>query len=604
MKRKAFPKCGLLLLTVWALSGLVHAQERVVIRGGTLLDVRDGSLTPNAVVAVEGDRIASVSTEAGQPAQGGRETVIDARGKYILPGLIDLHVHYRDWSAELYLNHGVTTVVDLGTPHEWVKAQKEGIDRGSIPGPRLFYGTNNLEGPRDENYSLRGFVQILNDPEEALRAMQQYLTEKVQAVKVYDGLSVEVLRVLVREAEKANIPVIGHFKDVRIAAEVGAHGIEHNGAVANAIIDNQAREEARKKVRKGFLLPAETFMDLKKLPEIVQLMVESGLYLNPTMRMSWTGDRALREKGFHYEDFDLLLNDWRLRYVPLNWRLANLKEYQEIGLWHWNDLSQYERDLFHQGYQNAQRLIKAFVDAGGKLYAGTDSASMTTPGLALHQELELIVDAGASPLQALQAATIHSAELMRMQDRLGTLEEGKAGDVVILDANPLEDIRNTRKIARVISRGRVLDGQYHADFRNPIPKNDWEGSNHFFPSPRIRWASPEAFVAGAQGSILTVHGTGFIPYSFVLLNGQKLPTNFVDGFQLTAEVPPQLLRPGTYAVTVENPDFGWGSNLARGASDISHLGIRGNVSNEFLVLVKPQGGTPIFSHPREAGRRQ
>ena len=497
----------------------------------------------------------------------------------------------------------MTTVVSLGDSHEWIKAQKDGIQSGFVLGPRLFHATFNLDGPpKSENYFLKRHVQILKDPEEAMFAMRRYIAGRVDAVKVYDGLSVEVLRAIVREANKANIPVIGHFKDVRTAADVGAHGVEHNGAVANAVLDKQAREEALKKVRKGFNPPAESFMDRREVSEIVHLMVRNGLYLNPTMRMSWQGDRALREKGFHYEDFDLLLNDWRLRYIPLAFRLANLKEYQEIGMWHWKDLSQYERDLFHRGYTNAQYLIKEFVDAGGKLYAGTDCANMCVPGLGTHQELELMVDAGVSPLQALQAATIHPAELMRMQDRLGILEEGKAGDVLILDANPLEDIRNTRKIYRVISRGRILDGQYHADFRNPIPKNDWEGSSHFFPSPRIRWASPEAFVEGTQGAILTVHGTGFIPYSFVQLNGQKLKTNFVDGFQLTAEVPPQLLKPGTYAVSVENPDFGWGSIQARGASDISHLGIRDHVSNKFLVLVKPIGGAPIFPHPREAGK--
>ncbi len=221
----------------------------------------------------------------------------------------------------------------------------------------------------------------------------------------------------------------------------------------------------------------------------------------------------------------------------------------------------------------------------------------------MHQELELLVDAGVSTLQALQAATVNPAELMRMQDRLGTLEEGKVGDVLILDANPLEDIRNTRKIAQVISRGRVLDGKYHADFKNPIPFNGWEQSSHFFPSPRIQWASPEALVEGAQGATLTVHGTGFIPYSFVRFNGQNLKTSFIDRLQLTAEVPANLLRPGTYAVTVENPEFGSGTIYAAGASDLSHLGMRDRISNEFLVLVKPQGGAPIFPHPREAGER-
>ena len=204
------------------------------------------------------------------------------------------------------------------------------------------------------------------------------------------------------------------------------------------------------------------------------------------------------------------------------------------------------------------------------------------------------------PLQALQAATINSAELMRMEDRLGTIEAGKVGDVLILDANPLEDIRNTRKIAQVISRGQLLDGLYHADFRNPIPENAPYDSRLFFPSPRIQWASPEAILEGAQNVALAVHGTGFIPYSSLRFNGQPLKTTFVDEFQLTAQVPPNLLEPGTYAITVENPDFGWGTIYALGASDLAHLGIRDYISNEFLVLVKPQGGAPIFPHPREA----
>ncbi|MBI4482819.1 MAG: amidohydrolase family protein [Acidobacteria bacterium] len=600
---KAFWKSVSLIVGAFAFFGLGLAQNQVVVKGGTVIDVKTGSVLPNTTIVLDGDRIVSVSRQGSQVPAG--TTVVDATGKYLLPGLIDLHVHYKDWSAELYLNHGVTTVVSLGDTHEWIKAQKEGIDAGWVSGPRLFYSTRNLDGPPDDptQYFQRPHVQIFKDPEEARAAMRQYIQGKVDAVKVYDGLTVEMLKAIVAEAQKANLPVIGHFEDVRIAAEVGAHGIEHSGAVANAIVDKRARDEALKNVRKGFRPPAESFMDSSKVSEIVQLMVKKGLFFNPTMRMAWQGDRALREKGFHYQDFDLLINDWRLRYVPLSWRLANLKEYQEIGLWHWADLSRYEQDVFHQGYTNSQRLVKAFVEAGGKLYAGTDSANMCVPGLSLHQELELLVDAGITPLQALQAATIHPAELMRMRDRLGSLEEGKVGDVLILDANPLDDIRNTRKIARVISRGRILDGEYHADFKNPIPKNDPEQSSHFFPSPRVRWVSPEVLSEGAQEATLTVKGTGFIPYSFVRLNGQKLKTHFADEFQLTAQVPQELLKPGTYVVTVENPDFGWGTVYARGASDLVHLGIRDHVSNEFLVLVKPKGGAAMVPHSRQAGKK-
>lgn len=588
--------CWLALLVAWC--GSAHAAEQIAVRGGTLVNVRTGQLIENAVVVIDADEVVSVTQ--GGPVPAGA-TVLDATGKYLIPGLIDLHVHYKDWSAELYLNHGVTTVISLGDTHEWIRAQKQGIEEGLIPGPRLFISTENLDKPPTDlnNYFVRPYVRLVEGPEEARSAMRDYLATGVQAVKVYDGLTVEQLRAIAAEAEKGNIPVIGHFKDVRISADVGVHGIEHVRAVANAIIDEQARITDMRSVRPGLAMPAESFIDAQLIAGIVRLMVDKGLYLNPTLRINWHGHRALREKGFHYEDFELTFNDWRLRYVPLSFKLANLKEYQEIGLWNWRDLSQHELDVFHRGYVNSQRIIKAFVGAGGKLYAGTDSANMAVPGLSLHQELELLVDAGVSPLAALQAATINSAMLMRMSDRLGTVESGKAGDLVILDANPLEHIRNTRKIWRVISRGRVLDGEYHPDFKNPLPMSSWEDSSHYFPSPRIQSVTPKAVESGNQNVVMTVTGTGFIPYSLAQFDGVTVKTEWVSTTHLRAHVPSELLQPGTYALTVQNPDFAGGTIFARGGSDIAHLGIRDHVSNSFLVLVTFVGAVSPGGDPKE-----
>ena len=569
-----------MFLMIFAIAQISYAQEKIIIKGGTLVDVREGYLTEGAVITIHGDRIVSVSnTDNGTLSKG---ISIDATGKYILPGLIDLHIHYDDWAGELYLNHGVTTVVDLGNVYEWIKAQKRGIESGLIPGPRLFHATENLDGPTDRGLTKR-VVRTITNPKLAKLLMSQYIKDGVDAVKVYDQLSEEVLRVIVAEAKKDNLPVIGHFKDVRVAARVGAHGIEHTNAVANAIVDEPSMKEAKKRVRQGFPLMSQFFMDSSKLPGIVELMVKNNLYLNPTFRGDWAGDRSQLEKGFHYEDFDLLINDWRLRYVPLAFRMAAMKEYQEIGVWNWRDLSLYERNLFNQGYQNTQRLVKTFVEAGGKLYAGTDSAHLSTPGLSMHQELELMVDAGISPLKALQAATINSAELMRMTDRLGTLEKGKVGDVIILDANPLENIRNTRKIWKVISRGKILDLDYHADFKNPLPRNYPEDSSHYFPSPEIQAVSPEVLESGEINASLTVTGTGFIPYSLVRLDGIQLPTKWVNSFELQADVADELLQPGTHAISVENPDFA-GGTVSPGWH-VAHLGLRSHISNNFLILV-------------------
>jgi len=511
---------------------------------------------------------------------------LDATGKYIIPGLIDLHVHYKDWSGPLYLNHGVTTAVSLGDTHEWIKGQKEGIKAGTILGPRLYISTENMDQtPKDlSNYFIRPHSRLFDDAEAAMAGMREYIKSGVDAAKVYVDLSIPQLKAIVAEANKADIPVIGHFKDVYVAAEVGGHGIEHTDAVAHALLDKAKMQAAMKKVRPGFSIPEESFMDFSKAPAVYKLMIDSGLYLNPTLRMGWQPATPLRDKGFHIEDFELLVNDWSTWFIPLEWVQANLKEYQEIGMWNWRDLTEYEIELFDQGFRNSQRLVKEFVDAGGKIYAGTDSTNMATPGLSLHQEMELLVDGGVSPLVALQAATINPAELMRMEARLGAVEKGKVGDLVILDGNPLEDITNTRKIWRIVSRGEVLDGKYHANYRNPILKTTPEQSSHYFPSPRILTVNPETLREGADATI-TVNGTGFIPYSTVRWDGKLLETEFVSTSELKARVPKVRLAKGNYTITVENPKFGTGTVYARGASDIVHLGLRGNISNNYDVMV-------------------
>ena len=600
---KIFQKSSYLFLAGLVMCGGLLAQGRVVIRRGSVVDVRDGKLPPNATVVVEGDRIVSVSPGGPPPQPGG--TVIDATGKYLIPGLIELHSHYKDWVPELFLNHGVTTVIDLGAPHEWIQAQKEAIEKGLVPGPRLLVSAYNYDAPPKDpeevtELTARPYIQIVAKPEDAMAAMEPFVQgpSKVDAIKVMGHLDEPLLRAIVREAKKGSLPVIGHFEDARVAAAVGANGIEHLESLAFAIRDPRLRQEAQGKLRSGTLgeMGQTAYIDVKQLPGLVQLLVKSNVYLNPTLLVGWAPAQAVRER-FSYEAFDLLFNNWRLRYVPLHWRLALLKEYQEVGVWHWTDLTPYEREIFELSYKNAQLIVKTFVDAGGKLYTGTDCAGGCTPGLGTHQELEMIADSGVGPLRALQSATINSAELMRMEDRLGTLEAGKVGDVVILDANPLENIRNTRKIWRVISRGRVLDGQYHPEFENPLPRNEWEDTGHMFPSPDIRWASPAAVVEDSTDTTVTVHGTGLIPYSLIRFNGHKLKTTFVSRTVLKAEVPAKLLAPGTYPVTIENPDFAWGTIL--GPAYLYPLGIRNNISNEFLVLVKPKGGAPIHPHPRE-----
>jgi len=592
-------------LGVAAAQGAEQNQDitgRLVLRGGTVIDVTDGTLHPDMVVVMEGDRIIAVTDDPVAAQPGDRS--LDVSGQYIIPGLIDAHLHYEDFAAELLLNHGVTSVLDLGNDYEWIKAQAEGIRAGWIPGPRLYFSTPHFDASPPAGSPLllqRGHKHFVDDVQTAREATERYIADGVSSVKIYERLDPDVLAEIARVAEAANVPVIGHFLDAESTAAVGDAGMEHLRPLAASVQDPElvAQLADINAGRPGNLgLTPVASVDWDRMPGVIDMLIEKNVYLNPTL-MIYRSVPHFKEKGFHYEDFELLLNDWRLRYIPLQYRLHILKEYQEQGVWHWDDLDENEQQWAITQFENALRMTKMFADRGGKIYAGPDCAAACNFGIGLHQEMELLVDSGLSTLHALQSATLYSAEVMRMEDELGSLDVGMFADVVVLRDNPLEDIRNTRAISHVISRGQVLDGEYHPEFKNPFAKPEPETSGHFFPSPRITWMSPEALTTETAPARLTIRGSGFIPYSLINFGEQNLKTQYFGPTHIEAEVPAEFLQVGTHDVTVENPDFAFGTTDDAEAEDLFHLGVRPRISNSFPIIVKPPGA-PIFTHPNEA----
>ena len=581
---------------------LTSDTGRLLLQGGTVIDVRTGNLRPNVVVVMEDDRITEISN--GPVTAESNDRSLDVTGQYIIPGLIDAHVHYEDFAPELFLNHGVTSVLDLGNDYEWIKAQAEAVRAGWIPGPRIFYSTPHFDASPPAGSPLlkqRGHKHFIDDVDTARTATASYIDQGVSAIKVYEKLDPDVLATITEVANRANVPVIGHFWDAEITAAVGGAGIEHLRPLARNAQDPEIAQHIRElnSRRPGSLgLGIMASIDWDKLEKVVDMLVEKNVYLNPTL-MGYRSVPYFKEKGFHYEDFELLINDWRLRYIPLQFRLHLLKEYQEQGSWHWNDLNAEEQQWAIRQFENAQRMTKMYVDRGGKIYAGPDCTATCTFGIGLHQEMELLVDSGVSTLSALQSATLHSAEVMRMEDKIGAVEENMLADVVVLQGNPLEDIRHTRAISYIISRGRVLDGEYHPEFNILMPKPEPETSGHFFPSPRITWLSPEALTTKSSPARLIVRGSGFIPYSLINFGGYNLVTRYYGSTHVEADIPTALLQRGSYDVTVENPDFAFGTASDGDAGDLFHLGVRPRISNPFRIIVKPPG-IPISVHPNEA----
>jgi hypothetical protein len=281
-------------------------------------------------------------------------------------------------------------------------------------------------------------------------------------------------------------------------------------------------------------------------------------------------------RRFELASYDLLARPG-LRHVPLNALLSSLaafrslRSYSEsLGPSPYTELvGDSVGEEFRRGYGNAQEFIRRLAARGGKVVAGSDAAaSPTVPGAALHQELELLVEAGLSPMQAIQAATKHPAELFRQGYKLGTVEPAKLADLVILDGDPLADIRNLGKIHIVLKNGTVMDTRYRATYAPELAELEDVGvSSSTAPVPRIfevitRTLNTWSMVInnGSPFDVI-VKGQGFHSMSVVHLNGRPLATTFVSSGELRARVPTQSIpAAGVFPVTVVTPWPGGGTS--------------------------------------------
>jgi hypothetical protein len=295
------------------------------------------------------------------------------------------------------------------------------------------------------------------------------------------------------------------------------------------------------------------WMEPAEFDRVVQELVGRRVFVNPTLAFEW---KALTPRSRDHEQEDLrLFSIPALSHVSLDDRLVILGQY------HWPDSRRAEEiRQFGDGYLKVQQFLAKFAQAGGKIYAGTDSSAATTPGLSLHHEMQLLVDAGLTPMQAIMAATSNGAELLGLDRKIGTVEKGKTADLVLVDANPLQEITNTKKIFKVIKDGRVVDTTYHADYEIPIRRPGPESKHLYNPLPVVRDVSPPVAVEGASATLRIV-GRGFTPSSVVKFDGRASDTRWISPTELAATLSPQhTARVGTFLVTVETPKPGGGSS--------------------------------------------
>lgn len=548
----------------------------LAITGGTLVDGTGRAPIAGATILAVDGRIARVGRASDVEVPPGA-TLVDARGQYVVPGLIDAHVHYRDWLGELFLAHGVTSVFDLGDPSDWILALRDAVDQGLLRAPRLYVSANIIDGvteaPRSGSSGSGGGLgranrTLVRSVDEARRETRALIARDVDFVKVYQDLAPDELAAVAEEAHKAGLAVLGHTYDVGRAVALGLDVPTHLWGVGTTCMPADVREA----FDKGRIACPYTYIGGAAAQALIAQMVAKGASINPLLINEHAGLNP-KTPRFVSETYDLLaLPD--LRYVPEDPRLGLLAMFSKVRNYAsrfgtFPPLSKLPPDVqeqFRTGYERARTFVGEFVKAGGTVVAGTDTAGASmTPGLALHQELELLVDAGLTPMQALQSATRNAGALVRSRDKVGTIEPGARADLLVLTANPLEDVRNLRKIATVVKDGRVVDTTYHADYSSPLPYPLAEYSSSFVPVPSLSDIEPKAAPVGGGPVTLTVKGAAFSMLSSVFVGGTPVATRFVSPSRLEATVPAdRLLRPATIPVTVRSPRPGGGESVAYG----------------------------------------
>lgn len=440
----------------------------------TVVDLRDGRLVPNQTLVVVGRRITALGTadSVQRPRQG---RVIDARGKYVIPGLWDMHVHAwtdsvtRATDLPLYIVNGLTGVRLMwgdrpAIPNEAfptravVSRWQREIADGTLLGPRIIAASNIFDGPRPY---WPGTLAI-GTPEEGRSAVRDAKRKGVDFIKVYNGLPREAYFAIVDEATRQRLPVAGHVPDAVTAAEAsdaGHRSIEHLDSVLGACSSKPAEYNRQRAAetdardttaiaraqrrRERHLLLLEPY-DERECAALFARFVRNDTWQVPTLTV-WRADAHLNDST--------LTHDSRLEYMP-----SSLRDF-------WPRMSSRDSGpatetfaLRRQIFVKLLALVGAMHRAGVPLLAGSDEPNpYVFPGFSLHDELALLVVAGLTPLAALRTATLNPARFLGATDSLGTVAPGQIADLVLLDADPLTDIRNTTKIWSVVVGGRLLD---------------------------------------------------------------------------------------------------------------------------------------------------
>ncbi|MSP39169.1 MAG: hypothetical protein EXR70_11820 [Deltaproteobacteria bacterium] len=464
-------------LTRWALSiftltlGACSAtapSRPIVIQGGTLIDGTGRAAIADSVIVIRDGKFAAVG-KRGEVAIPQDAESIDAKGKTVLPGLIDGHCHYRDWMGELYLAYGVVTCPNISNnPVEWITAQRDGVKNGTIRGPRVWASANIIDGPPPEGTGTlrRQRTSIIVDSEEeARKAVRDLVAQGVDGIKLFERLKPHVAKAAADEAHKLGRPVFGHSLDIFTAAANGYQSVEHSWSVVYTSIQDPKKKQSLdigRMLGKVDTADVHAQMEPAMFDKIIRAMIEKNVHWSTTWA-TWFRPLSTYADGMKKRELALLRNP-QLKYLP-----PYILKDTESFFAKYEKMAPEKRKEVVAGYRMLQEFVRKFAAAGGKIHSGSDP-NHVVPGYALHAELEMLVEAGLTPVQAIRTAALNVAEAWSKEKDFGSVETGKVADLMIVGGDPLKNISDTQNVEMVFSAGKKVDTAFHADYKNPLPR--------------------------------------------------------------------------------------------------------------------------------------
>jgi len=365
-----------------ALDGTEVISE-YVITDVNIVPLTEDVIIENQNVYIKGRLINKIVNASDDTVPAGLR-VIEGNKGYLIPGLVDSHVHaYTDASLEEFLDYGVTFVRNMMGSTEFL-SRRDRVNNFKILGPEMITGTELIDGD-DPPYPATS--KIILDVAEVEPYVMDAIARGYDFLKVYHSLSVEVYDEIMRVAHRENIDVAGH-----VSYNVGMEHALTKGQLSNEHLTQYGLVEH----------------EVDELEYLIDLTVESGMWNCPTLAI-----------------------------IEENEALAN--------------------EMFGMHFERSREFVKRLHDKGGKIVAGSDYPIFWIPaGKSLHDSLRIMVESGLTPYEALKTATYNPADMLGLLDRLGTIEVGKEADLVLLNDNPLIDIKHLSQINEVFSKGRVL----------------------------------------------------------------------------------------------------------------------------------------------------